>query len=99
MKITPSGASNVYKSVLEQKKEPVSKSKKAPEKVDSIKISGASQEKTTAQLVESLKSQIMNDVKAGIDSHQLEDLKREVASGNYDVNPGDIIHKIMGDNA
>ena len=98
MKVSPNAAAGVYKNtVIEQKKGNVAKSERSPKNVDSIKISAASAERTTAQLIESLKAQILQDVKAGIDSHQLSELKREVASGSYEINPAEIVHKIMGD--
>lgn len=97
MRITPPGASKVFSGkTAEQKKETAVKAADSPKNLDSIEISAAHPERTTAQLVETLKTQILADVKAGMDTHKLDQLKREIASGEYDVNPSDIVSKIIG---
>ena len=97
MRITPPGAPKVYsKNGAEKKKESVSKTDLSQKNVDSIELSAAQPEKTTAQLIDTLKAQILQDVKAGIDTHRLDDLRREIASGDYDINPSDIVSRIIG---
>ena len=98
MKVIPNGVNSVINRNSDMGKisDLKVKSGKAPEKMDSIKISGV-KKRTTEQLVNSLKMQIMQDVKSGIDSHKLEDLKKEIASGEYDINPSDIARKITGE--
>jgi len=98
MKVTPGASPNIYKdSKVDQKKGNVSKTDRSRKNEDSIEISSAAPERTTAQLVEGLKAQILSDVKAGVSSHMLDALKREVATGNYDVNPSDIVHRLIGE--
>lgn len=98
MKIIPGVSPNIYKdSVVEQKKGNVSKTGRLQKNEDSIEISGTAPERTTAQLVEGLKAQIMNDVVGGVNSHTLDALKREIASGGYDVNPADIVYRLIGE--
>lgn len=97
MKVQANGAAGVFRNnaELETKKEQAKKAERSVTKTDSLEIS-APQERSTAQLVDTLKSQIMRDVKAGIDSHRLDGLRQEIASGNYDANPSDVVRKILG---
>jgi len=98
MKVTPGVSPNVYKdNIIEQKQGSAPKAGKVQRNEDSIQISGSAPERTTAQLVEGLKAQIMSDVKAGLSSHSLDALKREIASGEYDINPADIVYRLVGE--
>jgi anti-sigma28 factor (negative regulator of flagellin synthesis) len=48
------------------------------------------------QFIESLKNKILKEVQAGVDIHRLEDLKRQIASEEYNINAADIARRIVG---
>ena len=50
-----------------------------------------------AELVAQLKKSILNDIQAGADRHKLNDLKRQIALEEYDVNIPEVVKKIMLD--
>ena len=66
----------------------------ADKKVDTITIS-TGEHKTDMKFIEALKTQILNEVKAGAGIHKLNDLRNQVAAGEYDINPVDIVRKMM----
>lgn len=71
-------------------------SPKTTENVDRITISSRAN-KISGQFIADLREQILNQVKAGADPHMLDDLKRQVSLGEYDVNPADIVRRMMCD--
>lgn len=44
-----------------------------------------------------LKNQIANEVKAGTSSYKLNEIKTQIALGEYDINAVDIVRKMMVD--
>ncbi len=66
------------------------------EKFDSISISQTEKPVLDdSQFINALKAQISAEVQKGSSEYKLSDLSRQVALGEYDINPADIARKIM----
>ena len=61
-----------------------------------MKISPPGAAKNDARFVSSVTAQILNEVRAGADAKKISGLKKQVALGQYDINPEEIANKIMG---
>lgn len=103
MKILPNGIKNsdgYQVSKLAQKEKEMKTAgdatMKAAGKTDTLTIKSVPEEiKVDAQFVENLKNQILSEVKAGADLHKMDDLKKQISLGQYDINPADIVRKMM----
>lgn len=63
---------------------------------DQITISRSADVKLSDdQFANMLSKQLSNEVKAGTSSYELNDLQRQVALEQYDINPTDIVRKMM----
>lgn len=48
-----------------------------------------------AQFIAQLKKNILSDIQAGAPEHKLEDLKKQIALDEYDINIPELIKKLM----
>ena len=97
MKINPNVPGNIFGKKIENfdKKFDDKKSGKTESKVDTVSIH--SEEKLSdAQFIERLTGQVLKEVENGAGNDKLQDLKRQVLLGEYDINPDDIVNKIFG---
>lgn len=63
---------------------------------DQIMISRSETEKVSDdQFVNMLKKQLSSEVKAGASSYALDDLQRQIALGQYDINASDIARRLI----
>jgi anti-sigma28 factor (negative regulator of flagellin synthesis) len=56
----------------------------------------ANQTLSDEQFIKQLSKKISDEVKAGASQAELEDLKRQIALGEYDIDVDDIVSKILG---
>ncbi|QAT42017.1 flagellar biosynthesis anti-sigma factor FlgM [Aminipila luticellarii] len=62
---------------------------------DSITISASKEQVAEAQFVDTLRSRISAEVKAGVSDEKLESLKEQIAKGEYELNANEIAKKIL----
>ena len=66
---------------------------------DKITIAASQGEVSDAQLIAQLKKSLSAEIQAGASERKLDDLRQEIALGEYDVNIPDIIRKMLLDEA
>jgi len=64
---------------------------------DKISIGKDEGGRSDAQLIAALKKSIMSDLMVGASEQKLNDLRQQIALGEYDVNPSDIAKKMLLD--
>ena len=109
MKIIPNKLTEIQAKKLEQenKKTEKKQSGRSGESMDRITISaegihsaeGVHSEDAVpdARFLEKLMNQLMKDIEKKTEQSKLDELKLQVAAGEYDINPTDIVNRMMGD--
>ncbi len=99
IKVTPksAGLSPLQTGELKKAKDPsMNKLENKKEKFDSISISQTEKPiMDDSQFMSSLKAQISAEVQRGSSEYKLSDLSRQIALGEYDINPAEVARKIM----
>ena len=102
MKIIPENIVNNNKNIA--RKQSPEENKTAPE--PGLKASGQDKitieanqnaEMTDSQFISQLKRSILSEIQAGAPEHKLDDLKKQIALNEYDINIPDIIRKMLLD--
>lgn len=106
MKIVPNNVNNhtdtyvskVNKKDAQEQNAAGAQGVKTAGKTDTLTIKGVENDfKVDTQFITNLKNQILTEVKAGADLHKMDDLQKQIAMGEYDINPADIVRKMMAE--
>ena len=103
MKIIPENLINSNRNIAkkQQSEEPKPASDGISKPSDFDKMTIGTTQKTgipDEQFILQLKKSILSEIQAGAPEYKLEDLKQQIALGEYDTNVSDVIRKLTLDN-